>query len=371
MLRFITIYPVNNFIPYKQTPEFLQYLAHRDGLLGSESEAHYYILHHQHELIGKSDEIIEPGLVRHFVYISPVMFQLSLLPAYFIILRQWKKFPASEHILMINNTFHQIGLHILTRLFGWQSLKIVGTFFHHARRGWKKYLVNTMEWLHAFFATRLMIISPSGWEYVSKKFHHKTHYYIPDFLYDAPSRTIPKTNSTEAEPYSAVCLSRLEPEKGLINLIEAWKLADPHWQLTIYGDGSLKQLLLDRIRTNGLSDRVTIHDPVVHSEVFSTLSRYSVFILTSPCEGLGICYPEALFTKTPCVGLRVPGVKDTLAEGRGMLLDPKDWMTKLNDALERAQALRASAEWHEQIESYFSTTIFPQLNRQTSDWFKK
>jgi glycosyltransferase involved in cell wall biosynthesis len=294
-----------------------------------------------------------------------------LFLAWLNIVRDWEKFPAREQVLVINNTFHQVGLHFLARVAGWRSLKIAGTFFHHARQGFKKHIVNAMEWLHAFLATRVMIISPSGWEYVPKRFHQKTKYFIPNFLYDTPLQTLPKMNSIEAKPNSAICLSRLEPEKGLADLIKAWNTTDPEWQLTIYGDGSQKKYLLDLIKNLGLSDRVTIHDPVTHAEVFSSLSPYHVFILTSPSEGLGMCYLEALYMKVPCIGLRVAGVKDTLAEGRGILLEPVSWMTHLNGALQKATALNNSLEWHQKIETYFTTIILPTINPGTGVWFEK
>jgi glycosyltransferase involved in cell wall biosynthesis len=371
MLRFITIYRVDNFIPYKQTPEFLRYLAHRDGLLSATSEAHYYIIHHQKELINKPNEIIEPNLVRHFIYTPSYLFKTAQFIAWFGIAREWKKYPAPEQILVINNTFHQLWLHILARGAGWRSLKIFGTFFHHTRQVFKKHIVNAMEWIHAFLASRIAVISPSGWEYVARRFHYKTRYAIPNFLYDAPSQTVLKTSSAEAKPFSAICLSRLEPEKGLFNLIEAWKNTGPRWHLTIYGDGSQKQSLTDYIYKNQLSDRVSVQNPVAHSEVFSTLSRHSIFILTSPCEGLGICYLEALFMKVPCIGLNVPGVKDTLADGRGLLLDPTNWKVSLNDALRQAMSLSNSLEWHREVEEFFSTSVIPRLNSETSKWFEE
>ncbi len=372
MIRFITIYPVDHFIPYKQTPEFLQYLAHRDGLLSSTSEAHYYIVHHQKELMNKPIEIIEQGLIRHFLYIPSSLFRLSPLLASFLIIRQWKKFSTQEQTLVINNTFHQVGPHLLARVAGWRSLKIVGTFFHHARQGWKQYVVDLMEWLHQFLATKIMIISPSGWKYVPKQFHYKTNYCIPNFLYDAPPDVLPKINPRKPEtPYSAICLSRLEPEKGLVDLIEAWKSVDSCWYLTIYGDGGLKSHLLNLIHTYQLSHRIFIKDPVAHAQIFSLLARHHVFVLTSPCEGLGICYLEALHMRTPCVGLDVPGVKDTLADGRGILLDSNVGKSHMSAALHNAMTLGVSPQWHRMIEEYFTISVFPLLNRETSSWFEK
>lgn len=372
MNRFITIYPVENFIAYKQNPDFLRYLAYRDGFVNATSEAHYYIVHHQKELIDKPAEIIERGLIRHYIYVPSAVFSFGLLFAWRTIIHQWRNFDRHEQILVINNTFHHVGLHFLARLARWRSLKIFGTFFYHARHGWKKNIVTTMEWLHGLLATKIMVISPSGWEYVPKRFHNKTHYYIPNFLHDAPTNVLSMTGSSERNtPYSAICLSRLEPEKGLTHLIDAWKKVDARWHLTIYGDGSLKTNLLERIHRHNLSDRITIKDPILHAEVFTTLLHNSVFILTSPCEGLGISYLEALYMKVPCVGLNVPGVRDTLGEGRGILLAPATWQTQLAVALDQAVALGTSEQWQRMIEKYFTTTVIPRINPGTSVWFEE
>lgn len=368
MIKFITLYPVRHFVAYKQQPEFLRYLARRDGLLTPNSEAHYCIVHSQKNLRLKTKEYIEPNLVRHFVYVPSYLFRLATVFGWFALHKNFRSAQAHDLVLVINNTFHDTGLHILARLNGWRSLKIMGTFFYHARRGFKKYLVDTFEWLHCFLATQILVISPSGWKYVPKRFHAKTRYYVPDFLSDAP-KNLSDVSAPKTSTHSAVCLSRLEPEKGLIDLIDAWATVDPAWQLTIYGDGSLKKILLQRIHDLKVSDRITVAEPIAHENVFTTLAQYDVFVLTSPCEGLGISYLEALYMRIPCVGLDVPGVRDTLANGRGVLLPNSTWKSRLNEALEAALALATSSVWYESIETYFANEVVPRINPGTSSWF--
>jgi glycosyltransferase involved in cell wall biosynthesis len=167
----------------------------------------------------------------------------------------------------------------------------------------------------------------------------------------------------------AVCLSRLEPEKGLFELIEAWQTVDPAWQLTLYGDGSLHEALKERIRCLGLHERITISEPVPHNQVFAVFAQHNVFVLTSPCEGLGISYLEALYMKIPCVGLDVPGVRDTLAAARGILLPQDGWKQKLNQALIDAECLGNSPAWQRQIADYFANEVMPRINPGTSKWF--
>ncbi len=367
MIELITIYPVRTFVAYKQNPDFLRYLARRDGFISTESEAHYYIVHTDKNLRHKPPETIDFGLVRHFIYVPRLLFACASFAGWLSAFKKSRTNRTRERILVINNTFHQIIIHLLARLSGWRSLKIMGTFFYHARRGWKKHIVDALEWMHCFFASRIIVLSPSGWEFVPKRFHVKTIYTIPNFLYDAPPRT---GESAKAPiPFSAVCLSRLEPEKGLKGLIEAWQQTDPSWYLTIYGDGSQKNELEERIRALGLSGRVAIGEPLSHAHVFGTLVRYSVFILTSPCEGLGIAYLEALYMNVPCIGLRVPGVKDTLGDGRGILLEPTDWRRDLNKNLGDAAMLRTNPEWQKAVDMYFTNAVIPHITTDAARWF--
>lgn len=207
------------------------------------------------------------------------------------------------------------------------------------------------EFLHFILAQVIIVLSPSGLQYVPKSFSSKTTYTIPNFYHDAPTRPEATSNTVS---HRAVCLSRLEPEKNLLALVNAWTQTKEPWQLEIYGDGSLRRTLEETVKILQLEDRVHLYPAVAHAEVFETLKRHDVFVLTSLCEGLGIVYLEAMYMRVPAIGLDVPGVRDSLGENRGILLSPTDWQSKLGQALIKALDLKQSPSWQTATDEYLT-----------------
>ncbi|HEX9428599.1 MAG TPA: glycosyltransferase family 4 protein, partial [Candidatus Polarisedimenticolia bacterium] len=122
------------------------------------------------------------------------------------------------------------------------------------------------------------------------------------------------------------CLARLEPIKGVDELLEGFLIAArnrPRLRLFLGGDGPMRDRLTERAAASGLGDRVTVTSRwVVPEEV---LPAFDCFVLASRNEGMGRALVEAMAAGLPVIASAVGGVPEVLEEGRdGLLIPPGD-----------------------------------------------
>lgn len=122
------------------------------------------------------------------------------------------------------------------------------------------------------------------------------------------------------------CLARLEPIKGVEELLDGFLIAArsrPRLRLYIGGDGPLRGRLLDQAAASGLADRLTIASRWVEPE--QALPAFDLFVLASRNEGMGRALVEAMAAGLPVIACAVGGVPEVLEEGRdGLLIPPGD-----------------------------------------------
>lgn len=149
-----------------------------------------------------------------------------------------------------------------------------------------------------------------AWEGVTKTF------VIPN-----PTPFYPKESST-CESHKAICVGRLNEQKGYEYLIDAWSIVCkryPDWILNVYGSGEIKSRLQDRIREQGLSDTMCIHEPV--DNIVEKYLESSLYILSSRFEGFPMVLLEAMSCGLPCVSFDCPnGARDLVLDGKNGLL---------------------------------------------------
>jgi glycosyltransferase involved in cell wall biosynthesis len=122
----------------------------------------------------------------------------------------------------------------------------------------------------------------------------------------------------DPDPTIAV-VSRLVPHKRVDLLLAqlASVAADvPRLRVDVVGDGPERQRLVELAAELGLTDVVTFHGYVPAADRDELLSRAWLTTSTSAAEGWGLSIVEAAAHGVPTLALRVPGVRDSVIDGR-------------------------------------------------------
>jgi glycosyltransferase involved in cell wall biosynthesis len=109
-------------------------------------------------------------------------------------------------------------------------------------------------------------------------------------------RTVPVPN----KPISFVWAARMQPEKRLIQTIEAFARSKVKAHLTIYGFGPLERVAKNLVRARLLSKKVTFRGRVPHSELLQIFANADVVMQTSiGFETQGLTVYESLAVGSP------------------------------------------------------------------------
>ncbi len=133
---------------------------------------------------------------------------------------------------------------------------------------------------------------------------------------------------TEFRTKEAIAVGRLCPQKGFDLLIEAWKRLDDcirkQWHLSIYGSGPERKVLISQIDKEGLTDCISIHEPV--KNIQSVYKNSSIFCFSSRYEGFAMAMVEAMSCGLATVSFDCPcGPRDIIRDGwNGMLVTSFD-----------------------------------------------
>lgn len=142
-------------------------------------------------------------------------------------------------------------------------------------------------------------------------------------------------------------LSRMEPAKGGVELIEAFarlKGKYPDARLIMAGEGSVRKMLEARVRGLGIAD-VSFTGYLRGTDKAQTIIDADVFILPSYSEGCPVSLLEAMAAGLPCITNSVGGIPDIFRDGlNGVLLDgvSVDSVTRALDDLLGDPARRAA-----------------------------
>lgn len=137
----------------------------------------------------------------------------------------------------------------------------------------------------------------------------------------------------------------------LINIFPRIIERNPSTRLIIAGWGSEAPFISDVVMKNKYRKKIELLGPVSEREKKELLSKSWVFINPSIHEGWGISVIEANLLKTPAVSFRVPGLSDSIQNGKtGLLSDTEsDMANNINELLEnndlRKKMSSASRKW--------------------------
>lgn len=127
-------------------------------------------------------------------------------------------------------------------------------------------------------------------------------------------------------------MGRLSQQKGHSILIEAWKTVKPGISCLIAGAGPLEKDLKEKIKEDGLNDRIKLIGPISDPAAF--LNSLDAFVFPSLWEGLGLVLLEAGLVGLPIIASKINGITEIINEETG-------WPVLAGDAA----ALAAKINW--------------------------
>lgn len=135
-----------------------------------------------------------------------------------------------------------------------------------------------------------------------------------------------------------IYMGRLGPEKNLPFLLRAFGGVASAFKdigLLIVGDGPVREDLEDRVSLMGLSDRVRFTGLIPYTELPRYLATADAFITASVTEVHPLSVIEAMAAGLPVVGIRSPGIGDTVEDGVSGLLAPEEDLAAFTALLAR------------------------------------
>jgi len=125
-----------------------------------------------------------------------------------------------------------------------------------------------------------------------------------------------------------IMAGRLVHEKGYEYLLESAALLKSqgfNFCIKIFGDGPLKEEILNGISERDLFHQITIIPTVTHEVLFNEISKSKLFVMSSISEGFPMAPAEAMALGIPVVATNVGGIPELIEDGNsGILIPPKN-----------------------------------------------
>lgn len=160
-------------------------------------------------------------------------------------------------------------------------------------------------------------------------------------------------------------VGRLEPVKNPLALVEALALIVKQGvdaELSIVGDGSQKQLLIDRAAELQISDRVIVHG--FQDKPDQYVRRCHVYVQPSISEGFGLALVEAMGCAVPVIATAVGGAPEIIDDGyTGWLINKTDAATIASKLIEvlampEEQLFDVGLQGYQSVETRFEPAAY-------------
>jgi glycosyltransferase involved in cell wall biosynthesis len=167
----------------------------------------------------------------------------------------------------------------------------------------------------------------------------------------------------------------------LIEAVARCVQAGSNLTLTMVGDGQYRPMLEAQVQRLGLGDRVTFLGQVAGGEAVRQLMQAAdIFVLPSFQEGLPRAMVEAMAQGLPCIGSRVGGVPELLADGdlvtpgRAVELAEKIYAIAANPELLTEMSARNWAKAHAYRDCLLQQQrrqFYHQVRQHTEAWLQQ
>lgn len=153
------------------------------------------------------------------------------------------------------------------------------------------------------------------------------------------SVVIPNPISASAERSDApqkkiVSMGRLTKQKNQKMLLAAFSKAvkkHPEYELTIYGEGELREVLTEQAKILQISEKVHLPGNVLN--VHEEIKDAEIFVLSSDFEGLSNALLEAMKMGFPCISTTCAGADEYITSYENGILVPVGDEKAMQDAL--------------------------------------
>jgi glycosyltransferase involved in cell wall biosynthesis len=153
----------------------------------------------------------------------------------------------------------------------------------------------------------------------------------------SPDLVVPRPGQPQG-PFNILFPARLVEQKDpllMVDVARHLKAGPADFRIHVLGDGDLEDDVRAALRAGGLEDLVLLHGP--QHGIADWLAAADATLLTSLFEGVPYVGFESMSMGRPLVGPALPGLRELVGDGEGVLIDPRD------DAPAYAAALAALA----------------------------
>jgi glycosyltransferase involved in cell wall biosynthesis len=144
---------------------------------------------------------------------------------------------------------------------------------------------------------------------------------------------IERFEASGREEWDAVFVGRIAKEKGVFDLLEAWRevvLERNSARLLMIGSGPDLQKVRAMVNESGLRDNVVVRGRVEDAEMYALMKASGVFVFPSRFEGWGLAVAEALACGLPVVCYDIPALREVFGDCKSVFLVPLGDVKKLS-----------------------------------------
>lgn len=190
----------------------------------------------------------------------------------------------------------------------WKREKWSGTFGSKYIKFWEKVLVK--------YADRIIVLSEDVQRYFKDTYHRDT-VFIPNGVSKNKVREADliteKFGLEKGEYFCSV--SRLTEEKGILDLIQAYKALDTNKKLVIVGDDSKETPYIRKIKDSALESENIIFTGFASGKLLDELySNSFAYIIASSLEGMPLSLLEALSYGSAVIGSNIPEITEVIED---------------------------------------------------------
>ena len=208
---------------------------------------------------------------------------------------------------------HAIGPSILTPLARLMGLKVVVTNHgpDYDRQKWGRFaklVLRAGEKMGGLYANEVIVISSVIANIVNKRCNRETYLINNGVSVPEKSKRTDFLNQLNLKPLNyALAVSRFVPEKGLHDLIDAFKLLRGDYKLVIAGDADHETDYSRKIRQLAAEEnRIVLTGYITGESLNQIYSNARLFVLPSYHEGLPIALLEAMSYGLPVLVSDIP-----------------------------------------------------------------